>query len=107
VNAGQSLGQLTKDLIGGVKSYTGSDAHQVGHQQHLFEVIETTLYPALSPYPDNAAAAADIQAMFYVVGSLIAADGVNYWSSILAQGKATPIISPTVLWIRAAVERIE
>ncbi|MGN7972038.1 DUF4214 domain-containing protein [Serratia sp. 22264] len=88
VNAGQSLGQLTKDLIGGVKSYTGSNAHQVGQQHHLLEVIETTLYPALSPYPDNAAAAADIQAMFYVVGSLIAADGVNYWSSILAQGKA-------------------
>ncbi|VEI19227.1 ABC-type protease/lipase transport system, ATPase and permease components [Serratia plymuthica] len=89
VNAGQSLGQLTKDLIGGVKSYTGSDAHQIGQQQHLFEVIETTLYPALSPYPANAAAAADIQAMFYVVGSLIAADGVNYWSSILAEGKAS------------------
>jgi hypothetical protein len=89
VNGGQSLGQLAKDLVGGVKSYTGSDAVQVAQQQHLFEVIDTTLYPALTPYPANADAAADIQAMFYVVGSLMVADGINYWSSILAEGKAS------------------
>ncbi|HEJ7039774.1 TPA: DUF4214 domain-containing protein [Serratia liquefaciens] len=89
VNGGQSLGQLTKDLVSGVKSYTGSDAAQVGQQQHLFDVIDTTLYPALTPYPANADAAADIQAMFYVVGSLMVADGINYWSSVLAEGKAS------------------
>ncbi|CAI0855258.1 DUF4214 domain-containing protein [Serratia quinivorans] len=89
VNAGKSLGQLTSDLISGVKYYLGSDTAQVGQQQHLLEVINTTLHPALSSYPANAVAAADIQAMFYAVGSLMTADGVNYWSSILAEGKSS------------------
>ncbi|CVF14025.1 ABC-type protease/lipase transport system%2C ATPase and permease components [Serratia marcescens] len=87
-NAGKTLGLITKDLIAGVKSYMGDATAPVAQQQHLFDIIDTTLHPALSPYPANAEAAADIQALFYIVGSLAVAEGVNYWSQVLATGKA-------------------
>lgn len=89
LDAGKSLGQLTQELITQLSDYAGSDQTILTQQQHVENTIATTLYPAFVLAAEHAPAAADIQGIYYVLGSVINATAVNYWGSVLAAGHQT------------------
>ncbi|MCC4104354.1 hypothetical protein [Serratia ureilytica] len=86
---GKSLGQLTQELITQLSDYSGPDKTTLAQQQHIENTITTTLYPAFVLAAEHAPAAADIQGIYYVLGSMIDATAVNYWGSVLAGGHQT------------------
>ncbi|WP_268647524.1 hypothetical protein, partial [Escherichia coli] len=53
----------------------------------MFETINATLYP--TPATSATSAAADVQGIYYTIGSLFNADGVNYWSKAIADGRVS------------------
>ncbi|MBJ2103523.1 hypothetical protein [Serratia ureilytica] len=89
VDDGKSLGQLTQELITQLSGYSGPDKTTLAQQQHIENTIATTLYPAFVLAAEHAPAAADIQGIYYVLGSMIDATAVNYWGSVLAGGHQT------------------
>ncbi|WP_017892679.1 hypothetical protein [Serratia sp. S4] len=89
VDAGKTLGSLTTTLIRETKNYAGSEALPQSQQQHLENVINTTLYPSQVEQPAQIDAAADIQGIYYLLGSMTNATAINYWSGILDSGKKT------------------
>lgn len=91
VNAGKSLGSLTTTLVTETKNYAGDDAPLLGQQQHLGNVINTTLYPSQIEQPAQIAAAAEVQGMYYLLGSMVNSAAIDYWSGVLASGKKTAV----------------
>ncbi|MGQ8774734.1 DUF4214 domain-containing protein [Serratia sp. NA_112.1] len=89
VDAGKTLGSLTTTLISETKNYAGSDTRPQSQQQHLENVINTTLYPSQVEQPAQIDAAADIQGIYYLLGSMTNSTAINYWSGILDSGKKT------------------
>lgn len=89
IDDGKSLGQLTQELITQLSGYSGPDKTTLAQQQHIENTIATTLYPAFVLAAEHAPAAADIQGIYYVLGSMIDATAVNYWGSVLAGGHQT------------------
>ncbi|QGH63972.1 DUF4214 domain-containing protein [Serratia proteamaculans] len=89
VDAGKTLGSLTTTLISETKNYAGSEALPQSQQQHLENVINTTLYPSQVEQPAQIDAAADIQGIYYLLGSMTNSTAINYWSGILDSGKKT------------------
>jgi hypothetical protein len=89
VDAGKTLGSLTTTLIRETKNYAGSEALPQSQQQHLENVINTTLYPSQVEQPAQIDAAADIQGIYYLLGSMTNSTAINYWSGILDSGKKT------------------
>ncbi|UJA56525.1 hypothetical protein [Serratia marcescens] len=87
VNAGLSLGQLVSNLINDTRHYIGNDPTTTAQQKHMFETINATLYP--TPATSATSAAADVQGIYYTIGSLFNADGVNYWSKAIADGRVS------------------
>lgn len=89
IDDGKSLGQLAQELINQLSGYCGLDKTTLAQQQHVENTIATTLYPAFGLAAEHAPAAADIQGIYYVLGSVINATAVNYWGSVLAAGHQT------------------
>ncbi|WP_049189031.1 hypothetical protein [Serratia marcescens] len=91
VNAGKSLGNLTTELIAKVTNYMGNDAGQQAQQQHLQTVVNTTLYPSELVQPSQLSAAADVQGLYYLLGSMTHSAAVQYWSGLLVSGKKSTV----------------
>jgi len=91
VNAGKSLGNLTTELIANVINYTGNDAGLQAQQQHLQTIVNTTLYPSELVQPSQLSAAADVQGLYYLLGSMTHSAAVQYWSDLLVSGKKNTV----------------
>lgn len=91
VNAGKSLGNLTTGLIANVINYTGNDAGLQAQQQHLQTIVNTTLYPSELVQPSQLSAAADVQGLYYLLGSMTHSAAVQYWSDLLVSGKKNTV----------------
>lgn len=91
INAGKTLGSLTTDLIGEIKNYAGDDAATQNKQQHLETVINTTLYPSSMEGASQISAAADVQGIYYLLGSMTNSTAINYWSGVLDSGEKTAV----------------
>ncbi|WP_164058013.1 DUF4214 domain-containing protein [Serratia marcescens] len=91
VNAGKSLGNLTTELIANVINYTGNDAGLQAQQQHLQTIVNTTLYPSELVQPSQLSAAADVQGLYYLLGSMTHTAAVQYWSDLLVSGKKNTV----------------
>lgn len=91
VDAGTTLGSLTTTLIAETKDYAGNDAVPLAQQQHLENVINTTLYPSQIELPSQISAAADVQGMYYLLGSMVNSAAIDYWSGVLNSGKKTAV----------------
>ena len=91
VDAGTPLGSLTTQLITETKNYAGSDAAPLSQQQHLENVINTTLYPSQIELPSQISAAENVQGMYYLLGSMVNSAAIDYWSGILDSGKKTAV----------------
>ncbi|OJT39811.1 DUF4214 domain-containing protein [Serratia plymuthica] len=91
VNAGKPLGSLTTELVDSVKNYAGDNAATQSQQQHLENVINTTLYPSTVEQAPQISAAADVQGIYYLLGSMTNSTAINYWSGILDSGKKTAV----------------
>ncbi|CAI0966053.1 ABC-type protease/lipase transport system, ATPase and permease components [Serratia quinivorans] len=91
VDAGTPLGNLITALIAGTQNYVGNEAALLGQQQHLENIINTTLYPSQIEQPSQVDAAADVQGMYYLLGSLVNSGAIDYWSGILDSGKKTAV----------------
>lgn len=91
VNAGKSLGNLTTELITNVTNYMGNDAGPLAQQQHLQTIVNTTLYPSELEQPSQVSAAADVQGLYYLLGSMTHSAAVQYWSDLLVSGKKNTV----------------
>ncbi|HGM5253082.1 TPA: DUF4214 domain-containing protein [Serratia marcescens] len=91
VNTGKSLGNLTTELIANVINYTGNDAGLQAQQQHLQTIVNTTLYPSELVQPSQLSAAADVQGLYYLLGSMTHSAAVQYWSDLLVSGKKNTV----------------
>ncbi|HEJ7139552.1 TPA: DUF4214 domain-containing protein, partial [Serratia marcescens] len=91
VNAGKSLGNLTTELIAKVTNYMGNDAGLQAQQQHLQTIVNTTLYPSELVQPSQLSAAADVQGLYYLLGSMTHSAAVQYWSDLLVSGKKSTV----------------
>lgn len=91
VNAGKSLGNLTTELIANVTNYMGNDAGLLAQQQHLQTIVNTTLYPSELEQPSQVSAAADVQGLYYLLGSMTHSAAVQYWSDLLVSGKKNTV----------------
>ena len=91
VNAGKSLGNLTTELIAKVTNYMGNDAGLQAQQQHLQTIVNTTLYPSELVQPSQLSAAADVQGLYYLLGSMTHSAAVQYWSGLLVNGKKSTV----------------
>lgn len=91
VEAGTTLGSLTTTLITETQSYAGNDAVPLSQQQHLENVINTTLYPSQIELPSQISAAENVQGMYYLLGSMVNSAAIDYWSGILDSGKKTAV----------------
>ncbi|MFN1140276.1 DUF4214 domain-containing protein [Serratia quinivorans] len=91
VDAGTTLGTLTTRLITETKNYAGSEAAPLSQQQHLENVINTTLYPSQIELPSQISAAENVQGMYYLLGSMVNSAAIDYWSGILDSGKKTAV----------------
>ncbi|WP_329905925.1 DUF4214 domain-containing protein [Serratia quinivorans] len=91
VDGGSTLGSLTTRLITETKNYAGSDAAPLSQQQHLENVINTTLYPSQIELPSQISAAENVQGMYYLLGSMVNSAAIDYWSGILDSGKKTAV----------------
>ncbi|WP_148875869.1 hypothetical protein [Serratia marcescens] len=88
VDDGKPFGQLAQELINPLSGDCGPDKTPLA-QQHMENTIATTLYPACGPAAEHSPAAADIQGIYYVLGSVINATAVNFWGNVLAVGHQT------------------
>jgi hypothetical protein len=91
VDGGTTLGNLTTRLITETKNYAGSDSAPLSQQQHLENVINTTLYPSQIELPSQISAAENVQGMYYLLGSMVNSAAIDYWSGILDSGKKTAV----------------
>ncbi|HFJ8952595.1 TPA: DUF4214 domain-containing protein [Serratia liquefaciens] len=91
VDAGTTLGSLTTTLINETKNYAGNDVTFLNQQKHLEIIISTTLYPSQIELPSQLSAAANVQGMFYLLGSMINSAAIDYWSGVLDSGKKTAV----------------
>lgn len=91
VNAGKTLGNLTTELIAKVTNYMGNDAGLQAQQQHLQTIVNTTLYPSELVQPSQLSAAADVQGLYYLLGSMTHSAAVQYWSDLLVSGKKSTV----------------
>ncbi|MDM8343772.1 DUF4214 domain-containing protein, partial [Serratia marcescens] len=91
VNWGKTLGNLTTELIAKVTNYMGNDAGLQAQQQHLQTIVNTTLYPSELVQPSQLSAAADVQGLYYLLGSMTHSAAVQYWSDLLVSGKKSTV----------------
>lgn len=88
VNEGKSLGQIAQELATNIRSYSGAQSDSL-QQQYAEHIINTTLYNGSTQFDTHSSAAADVQGIYYLLGSTINATAVNYWSGALANGSLT------------------
>lgn len=88
VNEGKSLGQIAQELATNIRSYSGAQSGSL-QQQYAEHIINTTLYNGSTQFDTHSSAAADVQGIYYLLGSTINATAVNYWSGALANGSLT------------------
>ncbi|MBN5271084.1 DUF4214 domain-containing protein [Serratia marcescens] len=91
VNAGKTLGNLTTELIANITNYMGNDVGLQAQQQHLQTIVNTTLYPSELVQPSQLSAAADVQGLYYLLGSMTHSAAVQYWSDLLVSGKKSTV----------------
>ncbi|WP_432501728.1 DUF4214 domain-containing protein [Serratia sarumanii] len=91
VNAGKTLGNLTAELIANITNYMGNDVGLQAQQQHLQTIVNTTLYPSELVQPSQLSAAADVQGLYYLLGSMTHSAAVQYWSDLLVSGKKSTV----------------
>ncbi|MDQ7769103.1 DUF4214 domain-containing protein [Serratia nevei] len=91
VNTGKTLGNLTTELIAKVTNYMGNDVGLQAQQQHLQTIVNTTLYPSELVQPSQLSAAADVQGLYYLLGSMTHSAAVQYWSDLLVSGKKSTV----------------
>jgi hypothetical protein len=83
LDQGVSLGDITLSIINQLESYSGNNETILTQQTFLANNIATTLYPALNHPAELGASAADIQAIYYITGGAVVAEGVNFWANYL------------------------
>ena len=83
VEHGKSLGSIIIGVINKTESYNGTDATALQQKAHLNDVINTTLYPSFDKTVEYSAYAADIQAVYYVIGGTMVSSGINFWANEL------------------------
>lgn len=87
VNSGKNLGQITLSIINNINSYDSTNPAIIAQQQNITNIINSTLYPAFELSYSQPSAAEKIQGIYYVLGSFMDADGINYWGKQLSEGK--------------------
>ncbi|WP_065506199.1 DUF4214 domain-containing protein [Serratia inhibens] len=80
---GATLGSIADGIIRQLESYSGTDATTLAQQSFLEQNVSTTLFPSLKQPAELTASAADIQAVYYITGGAVVAEGVNFWANYL------------------------
>ncbi|WP_346828120.1 DUF4214 domain-containing protein [Serratia inhibens] len=89
LSQGHSVGYMVQSLVREFRDYNGSNSEYVDGAAKLEETINSSLYPAFNQGPELYSSAADIQAIYYVIGGVMVADGINFWAQALYSGKNT------------------
>lgn len=89
LNQGHSIGYMVQNLVREFRDYNGSNAELIEGATQLENTINATLYPAFNQGPEVYASAADIQAIYYVIGGSMVAEGINFWAQALYSGQST------------------
>ncbi|HEI8819852.1 TPA: DUF4214 domain-containing protein [Serratia marcescens] len=80
---GNYLGTIAISIINQLETYEGDDQVVLAQQEFLANNIATTLHPALNKSPEFIPDAANIQAIYYVIGGVPVAEGINFWADYL------------------------
>ncbi|WP_273854603.1 autotransporter outer membrane beta-barrel domain-containing protein [Serratia liquefaciens] len=89
LSQGHSTGYMVQNLVREFRDYNGSNPELTEGAAQLENTINASLYPAFDQGPDVYAAAADIQAIYYVIGGSMVAEGINFWAQALYSGQST------------------
>ncbi|WP_426509189.1 hypothetical protein [Serratia proteamaculans] len=89
LSQGHSIGYMVQNIVREFRDYNGSNAELIEGAAQLENTINTTLYPAFNQGPEVYASAADIQAIYYVIGGSMVAEGINFWAQALYSGQST------------------
>ncbi|MBN5246639.1 DUF4214 domain-containing protein [Serratia ureilytica] len=92
---GGTVGQILSKIVNGVLDYSGFDSTQLAAQDSFTNTIDTILYPSASAAASSGSGAADIQALYYVLGAGITPDIVNTWGSAISAGTKTLLDAAT------------
>ncbi|ANS42720.1 DUF4214 domain-containing protein [Serratia inhibens] len=80
---GRYLGTITANIIKDLDAYAGDDAATLAQQAFLEHNVATTLSPAFNKPAEFIPDAANIQAIYYITGAAVVAEGVNFWANYL------------------------
>jgi hypothetical protein len=80
---GGYLSTITVNIINQLESYNGDDVMTLSQQAFLEHNVATTLYPAFNKPAEFIPDAANIQAIYYITGGAVVAEGVNFWANYL------------------------
>lgn len=83
IQHGTSLGVIAVELFHQVESYSGNDESALSQQAFQKNNIDTSLFPAFDKPAEFTSFAADIQAVYYVLGAARVSSGINYWADKL------------------------
>lgn len=92
---GGTVSQILSKIVTGVLDYSGFDATSLAAQDTFTNTIDTILYPSANAAASSGSGAADIQALYYVLGAGITPDIINTWGGAISAGTKTLLDAAT------------
>ncbi|WP_199635210.1 DUF4214 domain-containing protein [Serratia sp. PAMC26656] len=92
---GGTVSQILSKIVTGVLDYSGFDTTSLAAQDTFTNTIDTILYPSASAAASSGSGAADIQALYYVLGAGITPDIINTWGGAISAGTKTLLDAAT------------
>lgn len=86
---GQPVANIVGGLVDDLLHYNGFDSTILSQQSAFDNKIDAVLYPSANPAAIAGSGAADALAIYYVLGSVQSAVGVNYWGAAINDGSRT------------------
>lgn len=86
---GQPAANIVGGLVSDLLNYNGFDSTILSQQTAFDNKIDAVLYPSANTAAAAGNGASDVLAIYYVLGSVQSAAGVNYWGAAINDGSRT------------------